>query len=138
MKYLLNLKKDLIASFTTLTPDKTELYIVNGELGKTATTINYVARFILIDCREPDPFLVITFIRQWFASRNRDIPDLNFDCEVINLETYDLQIDIGLFDKLNIASDGNYAVCLPPVWSDELGTFINGAIVAGNLEKNTP
>lgn len=133
MKYLYTLKDNLINSFTTLTPDKTFLLIVNGELAKNSSQVNYIARFILTDCREDDPFLLLTFIRQWFASRALDIPDLSFDCDVIDLESYDLQIDIALFDKLNIASDGSYAVCLPPVWSDELGTFINGAIVAGDL-----
>lgn len=133
MKYLYTLKDNLINSFTTLTPDKTFLLIVNGELAKTSSQVHYIARFIFTDCREDDPFLLLTFIRQWFASRALDIPDLSFDCDVIDLESYDLQIDIALFDKLNIASDGSYAVCLPPVWSDELGTFINGAIVAGDL-----
>ena len=130
MKYLIDLKTDLLARFDELTGDNTQLQIVNGEIGKDSTTVNYIARFILIDCRLPSPFDVLGFIRVWFDSHAMPVPQLNFDCDVIDLETYDLQIDIALADKLNIAIDGTTTVCYPLVWSDELGTYINGAIVA--------
>ncbi len=129
MKYLVDLKNDLLDRFTELTGDNTQLQIVNGELGKDTTTVNYIARFIMIDCRLPIPFDVLGFIRVWFASRSLDTPQLNFDCDVIDLESYDLQIDIALSDKLNIANDGTTTICYPLVWSEELSTFINGAIV---------
>lgn len=129
MKYLIELKNDLLAQFDELTGDNTQLQIVNGELGKDSNTVNYIARFILLDCRLPNPFDVLGFLRLWFASRSLDTPQLNFDCDVIDLESYDLQIDIGLSDKLTITADGTTSVCYPLVWSEELSTFINGAIV---------
>lgn len=129
MKYLITLKNDLLARFPELTGDNTQLQIVNGELGKDTHTVNYIARFILLDCRLPSPFDVLDFIRVWFEGRSLDTPQLNFDCDVIDLETYDLQIDIALSDKLNIATDGTTTICYPLVWSEALGTFINGAIV---------
>ena len=129
MKYLIDLKNDLLAQFPALTGDNTQLQIVNGELGKDTHTVNYIARFILLDCRLPSPFDVIGFIRIWFEGRSLDTPQLNFDCDVIDLETYDLQIDIALSDKLNIATDGTTTICYPLVWSEALSTFINGAIV---------
>lgn len=137
MKYLITLKNDLIAAFDGLTPDKTMLQLVNGELKPDSSTVNYIARFTLIDCRLPDPFLVIAFIRTWFNQRFYDVagvnqPSLNFDCDVIDLETYDIQIDIGLTDKLNIDNDGSYTICPPLVWSEQVGGFINSVILMGD------
>lgn len=127
MKYLLQLKNDLINRFDDLTADKVALYLVNGELGKNSHTVQYIARFSLHDCRINNPFDVLMFIRAWFENANRDVPDLNFDCEVVDLESYDLQIDLALFDKLSV-KNGTTEVCLSPVWSDTADTFISGAI----------
>lgn len=129
MKYLIHLKNDLLERFPELTGDDTQLQIVNGELSKDSQNIAYIARFILLNCRLASPFDILGFIRVWFDDRELDTPQLNFDCDVIDLETYDLQIDIALSDKLSIASDGTTTICYPLVWSEELSTFINGAIV---------
>lgn len=133
MKYLIDLKNDLLARFPELTGDNTQLQIVNGELGKDTHTVNYIARFILLDCRLPSPFDVIGFIRIWFEGRSLDTPQLNFDCDVIDLETYDLQIDISLNDKLTFIAIDAVAVCPELVWSDEAGTFISSSILAGDF-----
>lgn len=129
MKYLIELKNDLIHHFDDLTPDKVELAIINGEIPKSSHTIQYIARFLLKDCRINNPFDVLGFIRKWFEKKGKDIPDLSFDSDVIDLESFDLQIDISLFDKLSMDDNGSTKVCPMPVWSDALGTFINGAIV---------
>lgn len=129
MKYLIDLKNDLLARFPELTGEDTKLQIVNGELSKDSQTVIYIARFILLNCRLANPFDILGFIRVWFDDRELDTPQLNFDCDVIDLETYDLQVDISLADKLNIATDGSTTICYPVVWSDKLGRFINGAIV---------
>lgn len=129
MKYLIDLKNDLLAQFPALTGDKTFLQLVNGNLPPETQTVSYIARFIFTDCKLAEPFAVIGFIRIWFEGRSLDTPQLNFDCDVIDLETYDLQIDIALSDKLNIATDGTTTICYPLVWSEALSTFINGAIV---------
>lgn len=132
MKYLIDLKNDLLAHFDELTGDKTYLQIVNGNMPSNTQTVSYIARFVLVDCRLAEPFAVLAFIRQWFETRGRTIPDLNFDCDVIDLESYDLQIDIGLNDKLTFTPDG-VNVCPELVWSDTAGTFISSAILAGDL-----
>lgn len=133
MKYLIDLKNDLLAQFDELTGDKTYLQIVNGNMPFNTQTVSYIARFVLVDCRLAEPFTVLAFIRQWFSTRGRTIPDLNFDCDVIDLESYDLQIDIGLTDKLAFLPNGGVNICPEPVWSDEAGTFISSAILAGDL-----
>lgn len=129
MKYLIQLKNDLIQYFDDLTPDKVKLQLVNGEIGKNSQTVQYIARFTLQDCRLASPFDILMFIKNWFKRYQKDEPDLNFDCEVIDLESYDMQIDLALFDKLLVKKDGTTEVCLPPVWSDEVDNFISGVIV---------
>lgn len=127
MNYLINLKKDLINSFDGLEPDKVQLHLVNGELGASAPVVKYIARFVLLDCRIATPFDVLAFIRGWFDAHGHPVPDIHFGCEVIDLESYDLQIDLGLSDKI-IITDGRALICPPPIWSDGVGTFIAGAI----------
>lgn len=125
MKYLQQLKDDLLDKFESqINPEKAHLFLVNGELPSNSGDINYVARFLFIDCRDGDPFSLLTYIRKWFESKGYPVPDLNFDCEVIDAETYDMTIDIGLMDKLVINNDGDYHLCPPKVWSDELGDWV--------------
>lgn len=127
MNYLITLKKDLTDTFDSLEPDKVQLHLVNGELGASGQMVKYIARFILLDCRISTPFDILAFIRGWFDTSGYAVPDINFNCEVIDLESYDLQIDLGLSDKI-IITDGKAVVCPPPIWSDGVGTFIAGAI----------
>ncbi|ALF60331.1 phage tail protein [Psychrobacter urativorans] len=125
MKYLQQLKDDLLTNFATqLTADKVHLFLVNGELASNSGDINYTARFLFIDCRDSDPFSLMTYIRKWFESKGYAVPDLNFDSEIIDAETYDLTVDIGLIDKLVVRDDGSYSLCPPKVWSDMLGDFV--------------
>ncbi|AGP49464.1 hypothetical protein PSYCG_09850 [Psychrobacter sp. G] len=125
MKYLQQLKDDLLAKFAAqLTADKVHLFLVNGELSSNSGDINYIARFLFIDCRDNDPFSLMTFIRKWFESKGYPIPDLNFDSEIIDAETYDLTVDIGLVDKLVINEAGDYHLCLPKIWSDSLEDWV--------------
>lgn len=127
MKYLLTLKNDLIAHFDALTADKTQLHITHGDVARGTQTVRYTARFVLVDCRLSSPFDVLGFIKTWFATHALNEPDLAFECEVIDFETYDLQIDIALSDKL-VYTDTGALVCPPPVWSETLGTWISGAV----------
>ena len=125
MKYLQQLKDDLLAKFAAqLTADKVHLFLVNGELSSNSGDINYIARFLFIDCRDNDPFSLMTFIRKWFESKGYPVPDLNFDSEIIDAETYDLTVDIGLVDKLVINEAGDYHLCLPKIWSDSLEDWV--------------
>ena len=125
MKYLQQLKDDLLAKFAAqLTADKVHLFLVNGELSSNSGDINYIARFLFIDCRDNDPFSLMTFIRKWFESKGYPVPDLNFDSEIIDAETYDLTVDIGLVDKLVINEAGDYHLCLPKIWSDSLEEWV--------------
>ena len=125
MKYLQQLKDDLLAKFAAqLTADKVHLFLVNGELPSNSGDINYIARFLFIDCRDNNPFGLMTFIRKWFESKGYPVPDLNFDSEIIDAETYDLTVDIGLMDKLVINESGDYHLCPPKVWSDALDNWV--------------
>lgn len=125
MKYLQQLKDDLLARFESqLTADKVHLFLVNGELPSNSADMNYIARFLFIDCRDGDPFSLMTFIRKWFDSKGYKVPDLNFDSEIIDSETYDLTVDIALTDKLVINNDGNYHLCPPKVWSEVFGNWV--------------
>ncbi len=129
MKYLINLKNDLIETFNGLTAEKVSLFIVNGEMSKTNTDVNYIARLLLIDCRLPEPFAVLGFIRKWFENHSMPIPDINFSSEIINHETYDFEIDISLTDNLTLSADGTKTqICFDPVWSEALGDFVKGNI----------
>ena len=49
MKYLIDLKNDLLAQFPALTGDKTFLQLVNGNLPPETQTVSYIARFIFTD-----------------------------------------------------------------------------------------
>lgn len=125
MKYLQHLKDDLLVKFVDeLNPEKVHLFLVNGELTSNSGNINYVARFLFIDCRDGDPFNLLTYIRKWFESKGYPVPDLNFDCEVIDAETYDLTVDIGLMDKLVINAEGDYNLCPPKIWSDTFSDWV--------------
>ena len=132
MKYLISLKNDLLSRFLELTGDNTQLQIINGELPPDRSTIHYVARFYLLNCRLPNPFDILGFIRRWFEHHGKPVPKLTFDCDVVNLETYDLQIDISLDDKLNFADDGTASLCDDLVWSDTAGTYVKASIVYGD------
>lgn len=126
MIYLQQLKDNLLTKFQSeLTADKTHLFIVNGELSANSSDINYIARFLFIDCRSNDPFNILTYIRYWFEQSGRLVPDLNWDAEVINAETYDLTIDIGLMDKLIATGEGDYHLCPPKVYSETLGDWVS-------------
>ncbi len=125
MKYLQQLKDDLLVKFESqLTADKVHLFLVNGELASNVGDITYTARFLFIDCRDNDPFGILTFIRKWFQSKGYAVPDLNFDSEIIDAETYDLSVDIGLVDKLVINEAGDYHLCPPKIWCEELGNWV--------------
>lgn len=129
MIYLQQLKDDLLAKFAAqLTADKVHLFLVNGELPSNSGDINYVARFLFLDCRDSNPFSLMTFIRKWFELKGYPVPDLNFDSEIIDAETYDLTVDIGLMDKLVIDNSGDYHLCPPKVYSESLGDWVSPEI----------
>lgn len=131
MIYLQQLKDNLLTKFeSVLTADKTHLFIVNGELSATSSDINYIARFLFIDCRSNDPFNILTYIRYWFKQSGRLVPDLNWDAEVIDAETYDLTIDIGLMDKLIATGEGDYHLCPPKVYSETLGDWVSPEVAS--------
>lgn len=129
MIYLQQLKDDLLTKFSAqLTADKVHLFLVNGELSSNSGDINYIARFLFIDCRDNDPFSLMTFIRKWFELKGYPVPDLNFDSEIIDAETYDLTIDIGLMDKLVPVGAGDYHICPPKVYSEALGDWVDKSV----------
>jgi len=89
--------------------------------------MDYTARILILDYRG-DPIEVIMLIRSWLESKNlhldpagKDI-QLSFNSEIIDSDTFDLEIDFPQRDKV-IFSKNEYHVCPPIVWSDEKGGF---------------
>lgn len=132
MKYLIDLKNALLSHFDELTGDNTQLHINNGELPADSNTATYIARFELLNCRVVQPFDVLGFIRLWFAGLDKDVPQLKFECNIIDLETYDITVDILLKDKLTFTNEGAI-ICDDLVWSDAAGTFIKASIIHGDV-----
>lgn len=125
MKALIPLKQFLSERFPLMTADKCHLLIVNGsfKLGY----LEYTARLLILDYRS-DPVEVIMVLNEWLKSKNLHLDatgkeiQISFNSEVIDTETFDLEIDFPQRDK--VVADGNgYHICPPLVWNDDRGGF---------------
>lgn len=125
MKHLVEFRKYLVDKITDLTDDKLFVTLVNGK--DNQENLHYNVRVLLIDFRG-NPFDILLIVRSWLRMTNRIIypsivPVVSFECEIINSETFDLQLEFPLSDKLVDDCEGGH-VCPPQVWSEFLGMFV--------------
>ena len=124
MKKLAELKAYLTQKQPILTDDKIHIFIINGSY--VGGYLNYTARLLFLDCRI-DPILILALIKNWLRENGRHLDttqineiELSFSSEVIDTETFDLEIDFPQRDKLNVTSD-TYSICPTLVWDDQRG-----------------
>lgn len=125
MQHLAELKKYIHQKIPRLTEDKTHLFIVNGDYSKNH--LEYTARLLFLDCRH-DPIFILNIIKIWLENNRRHLSpsgthiQLNFSCEIIDTNTYDLEIDFLQYDDLNINPDtGEYVFCDDTAHDEFLG-----------------
>lgn len=126
MQALIPLKPYLQEKLPLMTADKCHLFIVNGTQAKGY--MEYTARLLFLDYRG-DPIEVIMQIREWLKLKmlhldvtGNDV-QISFSSEIIDANTFDLEIDFPQRDKIVMDQDG-YHVCPEQVWSDISGKFI--------------
>lgn len=126
MKALIPLKSFLAEKLPEMTSDKCHLLIVNGSQAKGY--MEYTARILLTDYRG-DPVQVIMLLRNWLQSKNlhldaaqKDI-QISFSSEIIDANTFDLEIDFPQRDKI-VLDESGYHICPQMVWSDDHDKFI--------------
>lgn len=76
-----------------------------------------------------DPVQVLMLVRHWLQSKNlhldaakKDI-QISFNSEIIDTNTFDLEIDFPQRDKIVVGENG-YHVCPEMVWSDDQDKFV--------------
>ncbi|WP_278397406.1 phage tail protein [Acinetobacter venetianus] len=125
MKALIPLKQFLSERLTMMTADKCHLLIVNGSFKEGY--LEYTARLLILDYRA-DPVEVLIVLREWLKTNNRHLDvlgkdiQISFSSEVIDIETFDLEIDFPQRDKV-VADDSSYHICPTLVWDDTRGGF---------------
>lgn len=126
MQALIPLKPYLQAKLPLMTADKCHLFIVNGTQAKGY--MEYTARLLFLDYRG-DPIEVIMQIREWLKSKKLHLDatgndvQISFSSEIIDANTFDLEVDFPQRDKIVMDEDG-YHVCPELVWSDTSGKFV--------------
>lgn len=125
MKALIPLKPYLNERFPMMSSDKCHLLIVNGT--HKEGYLEYTARLLIFDYRS-DPIEVIVALREWLKSKNRHLDanakdiQISFSSEIIDTDTFDLEIDFPQRDKV-VAEEDSYHICPALVWNDEKGGF---------------
>ena len=126
MKALIPLKAFLAEKLPEMTSDKCHLLIVNGSQAKGY--MEYTARILLTDYRG-DPVQVIMLLRNWLQSKNlhldaaqKDI-QISFSSEIIDANTFDLEIDFPQRDKI-VSGENGYHICPQMVWNGFLEKFV--------------
>ena len=120
MQHLIALRQHLSESIADLSPENLSVLVLNG--GLSAGQLNYTVRIVLIDHRG-DPLQVLALVQHWLDTQHRSSDaQIAFESEVIDHDTFDLQIDLQMRDKMVINPDG-YHLCEETVWIDELGVF---------------
>ncbi|WAU72947.1 MULTISPECIES: phage tail protein [unclassified Acinetobacter] len=124
MKKLAELKSYITDKQPILTDDKIHIFIINGSY--VGGYLNYTARLLFLDCRI-DPILILALIKNWLRENNRHLDttqineiELSFSSEVIDTNTFDLEIDFPQREKLNVTPE-TYSICPTPVWDDQHG-----------------
>lgn len=127
MQHWVDLQQHLSNNLPNLSKDELRVLVVNGDLQHSAMT--YTIRILLLNYRG-DPLLPIVLINRWLQAKHRDEPDLprlKFSSEVIDKNTFDLEIDIPMTDKL--VDDGTtFHICPPIYWDDESQSFMQAAL----------
>lgn len=127
MQHWVALQQYLMTNIPNLISDNLHVLIVNGELQLSEMT--YVIRVLLIDYRG-DPLLPMVLINRWLTAKHRDqpeLPKLKFSSEIIDKQTFDLEIDIPMTDKM--VDDGTtFHICPPTYWDDQLDTFVRAEL----------
>lgn len=128
MNHLVELKQYMITSLSEMTADKCHLLVVNGTYHEGY--MDYTVRLLLLDYRA-DPIEVLSTLKNWLRTKKRHLQkdqlteiDISFSSEIIDINTFDLEIDFPQRDKINV-SDTGYTICKNSVWSDELGQFVD-------------
>ena len=127
MQHWVDLQQYLTANLPNLSADKLHLLVVNGDM--THSALSYTIRILLLDYRA-DPLLPLVLVNRWLQAKHRDepeLPTLKFSSEVIDKNTFDLEIDIPMTDKL--VDDGTaYHLCPPTYWDDGSMSFIQAEL----------
>lgn len=126
MKHLQALRQYMIDKLPQMTEDKFFVSVDNGQ--DTDGEMHYKVKLLMIDYRA-DPFFVLILVRRWLRKTGRLIeptlvPVVGFDCEIIDSETFDLEITIPLQDKIVDNGEDGYEICSTPVWDEGLGRFV--------------
>lgn len=126
MQALTRLTSFLAQKLPYLSADKCHVLLVNGKQHKGY--INYTARILILDYRD-DPLQVIAVIRQWLKDQNLHLDqtqeeiEISFSSEIIDTNTFDLEIDFPQREKIVIDQSG-YQIFGNQVWSDKNGKFV--------------
>lgn len=126
MKELAPLKTFLAEKLPQLSIDKCHLLIVNGT--QNEGYLDYTARLLFLDYRD-DPIEVMALIKKWLKKNYRHLDinkkeiQLSFSSEIIDSQTFDLEIDFPQREKIVFDDDG-YHLCPETFWSDHHDKFI--------------
>jgi hypothetical protein len=127
MQHWVDLQQYLLSHLPHLISDNLRVLIVNGDLQHSQMT--YIIRVLLLDY-QADPLLPMVLINRWLALKHRDqpeLPQLKFSSEIIDKDTFDLEIDIPMTDKL--VDDGTaYHICPPTYWDDDSMSFVQAEL----------
>lgn len=121
--FLAGLIPYLAKKLPKLTIDKTHLFIVNGSYKDGY--LDYTARLLFLDCRS-EPIIILSTIKKWLRENHRHNDangneiELSFNCELVDADTFDLEIDFPQRDKINLNDDG-YTICKHHIWDEQLG-----------------
>lgn len=126
MYQLAQLKEYLLLKLPRLSPDRCHLMLVNGQV--SAGNITYTVRILLLNyCF--DPLQVLSHVRAWLQQQNLLLDNagnevaLSFSSEIINQESFDLEVDFPLSQKVVLEGD-DYHICGRMQWSDTLQQFV--------------
>lgn len=126
MKALIPLKSFLAEKLPEMSQDKCHLLIVSGN--QAQGYLEYTVRILLLDYRG-DPVQVLMLVRHWLQSKylhldaaKKDI-QISFSSEIIDTNTFDLEIDFPQRDKI-VSGENGYHVCPEMVWSDDQDKFV--------------
>jgi len=127
MQHWVDLQQHLSNNLPNLSKDELRVLVVNGDLQHSAMT--YTIRILLLNYRG-DPLLPIVLINRWLQAKHRDEPDLprlKFSSEVIDKNTFDLEIDIPMTDKL-VDDWTTFHICPPVYWDDAQAAFVQAEL----------
>ena len=108
MLALIGLKTFLQDKLPNMTADKCHLFIVNGT--QEQGYMDYTVRLLFLDYRS-DPIEVIMQIRKWLKSQQLHLDrtgndlQISFSSEIIDKDTFDLEVDFPQRDKIVMDED---------------------------------